>query len=894
MIYYPIIYILGHSKDYCCTTDGSVTFVVKFLYKGHKSMVPKLLSVFIFSLLSLCMMQSYLWAEDLKEPAAALGTTPKIPQNATHKFHNLVLKNWRLSGDYLRRTENQECAQILRQNDFILGLSENNCLPGVQGSQASVQLPKIKEKKVGILRIKCQGGCDRTIMTGKGGGEIKVRLNGKDLWTVERDPGNSFDSITLGESLSIAFVANANKNYEISLLASAGVLWPIESVTLELKNPSAQTMGIAYSPFRDCQNPSRGIYPSVSEINEDMAIIQHMGNSVRTYSAVGVLGKIPEIASKYGLKVYAGLWLGKDREKNENEIKALLELSKKTSLESVIVGNEVLLRGDMSENSLIQYIQRVKKAVDVPVTSADIGHILLDHPNLMQVLDYYLIHYYAYWDGQPIETAARYVVDMFHKFKSHAAGKRVIIGETGWPSAGSSYGSAIPSLANQRKYIAEFLTLAHLERIEFFYFAAFDELWKTEGGVGPFWGMMYADRRNKYDLQSVLIPLNQIPGSEKKQNIEPPRQYIGRQKGKESDETFSIYTNYEAEKNHFSPSGLMGDIHAIHFNDCARVGKAWSDRKIRIEYTPSHEDEAGWAGIYWLDPPNNWGKIRGAGHDLRGHRRLRFRAMSETSGTETKFFIGGVDTGPFPSSLKKPLFAVGADSQGFIRLTNEWREYYIDLQNADLSRVIDGFGWVADRERTPSGMVIYLDDIVFDREVSSYSANDSDPNIFEVFIRGGTRSGFKLNVDTSEHNSYDWIHKQKDTMKVSYPPDQSWGVVFITVGLPKQKPEDRSYQDLSNYNTLSVDLKGENGDEQINIGIKDRFDPDDGLEKQITLRLSPHWRTCRIPLSLFNTADFNQIYVPFELVFSPEIEPETIYFKNVRYLSEEIGGINCR
>jgi exo-beta-1,3-glucanase (GH17 family) len=724
MLYHPIIYILGHSKYYCCPTDVSVTFVAKYLSKCHKSIVSKLLSVFIFSLLCLCMMQPCLWAEDLKETATSLGATPKIPRNVTHKFHNLVLKNWRLSGDYLRRTENQECAQIFGQNDFILGLSETNCLPGDQGARASVQLPKIKEKKVGILRIKCQGGCDRAITTGKGGGEIKVRLNGKDLWTAECDPGDGFGPLSLRESLAIAFAANANNNNEISLEASTGVLWPIASVTLELRNPSAQTMGIAYSPFRDCQNPSRGIYPSVSEINEDMVILQHMGNSIRTYSALGVLGKVPEIASRYGLKVHAGAWLGKDREKNEKEIKALLELSKKTSLESVIVGNEVLLRGDMSENSLIQYIQRVKKAVDVPVTSADIGHILLDHPNLMKVLDYYLIHYYAYWDGQPIETAARYVVDLFHKFKSHAAGKRVIIGETGWPSAGSSNGSAIPSLANQRKYIIEFLTLAHLERIEFFYFAAFDELWKTEGGVGPFWGMMYADRRNKYDLQSVLIPFNQIPASERKQTIEFPKRYFEGQKEKESDETFSIYTNYQAESNHFSPSGWMGDIHAIHLNDCARVGEAWSDRKIRIEYTPSPKDEAGWAGIYWLDPPNNWGKIRGAGHDLRGHRRLRFRAMSETSGTEAKFFTGGVDTGPFPSSLKKPLFAAGADSQGFIQLTDAWREYYIDLQNADLSRVIDGFGWAADRERTPSGMVIYLDDIVFDREVSSYSVND--------------------------------------------------------------------------------------------------------------------------------------------------------------------------
>lgn len=831
-------------------------------------------------------------------PTSTNTATPTpTPTNTATPTPAPKLGSWHISDDHVAWDMNLPCTQDLSAGGFILGVDPATCEPGARGGSAVTPLtvPPAEGRQVIVLRLICPGptGCAGSVTSHEGEGEVAIAVDGQTLWTAQCSSAGGCDPMALAQSPIIAFVTDAPAEHQIRLVASPHTVLPVAGFKVEWQPMPSSIQGIAYSPFRDCQNPHWGPYATQDEIRDDLLFVRHMGNAIRTYSSIEGQEKIPELARHLGLRVSAGAWLGSDKKSNEEEVTALIQLAQTIDLESVIVGNEVLLRGDLSEDELISYIQWVKSAVDVPVTTAEIGGILLQHPRVMDAVDYHLIHLYAYWDGIPIENAARYVVDQYHHFQKQAHGKRVVIGETGWPAAGPAHGSALPSLENQRRFLREFLTLAQREDVEFYYFAAFDELWKTEGGVGPYWGMMYSDRRNKYDLQSVLIPLDDVP-----RPIPDLAPLSTATPGpiKAEGNIFPVYTTYAAGDNHFAPSGWMGDIHAIHFTDCAQLGETWEDRVIEIQYTPRANDKKGWAGIYWLEPENNWG-IHPGGYDLQDFAQLRFRARSTVEKAKVKFLVGGVYTGTYPSSIPKPIYAQEANAKGFVTLSTEWKEFHIDLRGADLSHVIDGFGWVAERARTPDGVRLYLDEIVFDqqpppllkplpRPTKSPSPPPAPPSPADLAIYAGPtlEQGYDMGVDTSGHK-YDWVTDMGGYMRMAYPPGQGWGAVYITVGKPAPRGQRQS-RDFSKYHALAVDLRGEQGGEVVYIGVKDSRDLDDGRETKIPVTLTGDWKTYTFPLSDFTTADLTSLYIPIEFIFESGVGPETVYFRNVRYLAE--------
>jgi exo-beta-1,3-glucanase (GH17 family) len=650
-------------------------------------------------------------------PAATLTLIPSVtstPQSA--------LGQWQLSGDYIGMDHRESCAPDLPAGSFVLGAAEETCEPGARGGVAETTLiiPAAARPQVLMLHFACSSALCRDIKTTPGSsGSITVTIDNQPLWSARCDPTDQCPQLPQQDGPIVAFVTDAPSQHTIMLSAAPNTSWHIRDLIVEWRPVPSQIQGIAYSPFRDCQNPSWGPYPSEEQILGDLMLMRHMGNAIRTYSSTGIQSSIPRLARQAGLRVFAGAWLGPDRQKNDEEIASVIALARTGDVEAIIVGNEVLLRGDLPENELLGYIQRVKSEVHVPVTTAEIGAILTQHPRVMDMVDFHMVHLYAYWEGIPIENAARSVVDQYHRIQQQAGGKQVIIGETGWPSAGPARGLAETGAQNQRRFLREFLTLAQQESVEFFYFAAFDELWKTEGGVGPFWGYLGSDRRNKYDIQSLLVPLSE--------QIRPAANATPLPTGTPGPmpvegERLPVYTTYAAHDNHFTPSGWMGDFHAIQFSDCADIGEGWTSRGIEIRYTPTPQDKLGWAGIYWLDPEDNWG-VKPGGYDLRGFTRLRFRARSSAPGsTQIKFFVGGVANDPaqpdemeYPSSIIHPITAQGADQEGFIQLTEQWQEFIIDLHGADLSYIIDGFGWVAERADPPKEVIFYLDDIIFER-----------------------------------------------------------------------------------------------------------------------------------------------------------------------------------
>lgn len=265
-------------------------------------------------------------------------------------------------------------------------------------------------------------------------------------------------------------------------------------------------VGVDYGPFRDGQSPITGIYPSIEQMREDMPILKRMAPYIRTYSVTRGLERIPELASQYGLKVVPTAWLGPNAAANDVEIANLITVAKQSSnIPFVVVGSEALLRGDITKEKLKEFVSYVKQRVSVPVTVAEPWHVWRDNPDLYDVVDIVFINVHPYWERQPIGNALAYVLLRYNEIKKQCPKKRVILSETGWPSAGNANGAAIPSLENQRRFIKELMSKASEQGIDFFLFEAFDESWKraVEGEVGAHWGFYDSQRKQKHDFDSL-------------------------------------------------------------------------------------------------------------------------------------------------------------------------------------------------------------------------------------------------------------------------------------------------------------------------------------------------------------------------------------------------------
>ena len=258
--------------------------------------------------------------------------------------------------------------------------------------------------------------------------------------------------------------------------------------------------GLSFSPYIEGQGPRTQI--DADQIRERLSIIQSNTQWVRTFSCTEGNEQIPQIAHQNGLQTLVGVWLDDDHEKNELEFTSAIEIAKAGHIDILAIGNEVLLRGDLTEDQLIDYINRAKAAVpQLEVGYVDAYFKFVDHPRVTAACDVILANCYPFWEGCPAEYALPYMKDMYHRAKAAAGEKRVIISETGWPDRGTPEGGSVPSVENALKYFVDTYQWADEAGIEVFYFSSFDESWKVdaEGDVGAFWGLWDKDGNFKYD-----------------------------------------------------------------------------------------------------------------------------------------------------------------------------------------------------------------------------------------------------------------------------------------------------------------------------------------------------------------------------------------------------------
>jgi len=268
-------------------------------------------------------------------------------------------------------------------------------------------------------------------------------------------------------------------------------------------DPAAKLECVSYAPFRGEQTPlnSTAIIPA-SQIAQDMAQLAQITKCVRTYSIDNGLDQVPELAGKVGLKVIQGVWLGSNRLKNLAQIAGVVDLTKRfpNVITSVVVGNEVLLRGEMTAADLVGNIRSVKAQVGkIPVTYADVWEFWLKNREIYDAVDFVTIHILPYWEDFPIraKSAAAHVDSIRKRVAVAFPSKEILIGETGWPSAGRMRDGALPSRTNQARVVSEILDLAKREGFRVNLIEAYDQPWKRdlEGTVGGYWGLIYDEPR---------------------------------------------------------------------------------------------------------------------------------------------------------------------------------------------------------------------------------------------------------------------------------------------------------------------------------------------------------------------------------------------------------------
>ena len=259
---------------------------------------------------------------------------------------------------------------------------------------------------------------------------------------------------------------------------------------------------VSYAPFRGQQSPlDTSTLIEAWQIDEDMARLAGLTDCVRTYSTDYGIERVPEIAQRHGLKVIQGLWLSSDPNKNRTQIESAIALANKypTVIRAVIVGNEVLLRGEMAAGDLGNIMREVKSRVRVPVTYADVWEFWLRNPQLQESADFITIHILPYWEDFPIpaRNAGAHVESIRRRVAAAFPNKEIIIGEVGWPSEGRMREGALPSPANQARVVQDVLSYAKRANTRVNLIEAFDQPWKRwlEGTVGGHWGFLDARTR---------------------------------------------------------------------------------------------------------------------------------------------------------------------------------------------------------------------------------------------------------------------------------------------------------------------------------------------------------------------------------------------------------------
>lgn len=484
------------------------------------------------------------------------------------------------------------------------------------------------------------------------------------------------------------------------LIVCSTVSTSFEYKSTKWKQKLSGLVWVAYNP--PTSDPNRGLEATPADVSKDLAVLHKAGfTGLVTYTSSGLMGReLPSLAKAQG---FNGIVMGVWDPTSKNELAAARTAARDPIVIGFCVGNEGL-RDRYQFTDLANAINSLRKETGKPVTTTEIVERYSDD-NLLKLGDWVFPNAHPYFHGKlEPDAAVRWTRETYDILRNRTA-RFVMFKEVGLPTAGDTQGR-LSEAAQDRYY--QGLTQTD---VRFVYFEAFDQPWKTHLAVEPHWGVFRSDRTPKLVALSMTLgkrsaprtPATSIPT----QSITPPTK---------ADGPFFIYRDANSPDNHYQPTGYMGDVGDIKVNEAFAENPHSGNTSIRVEYEAKgkgpnecmYNPPCKWAGVYWQEPPGNWGKeerFKNNGFNLSSYSRLRFWARADKPVT-IEFKVGGIDQ-PYGDSLSSPL------SQTF-RLNQEWQEFEISLRGANLTHIIGGFCLVTNWNINPGGATFYLDDIRFE------------------------------------------------------------------------------------------------------------------------------------------------------------------------------------
>src|ERR1700691_2621226 len=288
--------------------------------------------------------------------------------------------------------------------------------------------------------------------------------------------------------------------------AAHAALWGVFRQEQQAPDFKGILPSLSYAPF-ERGHVVADVAADSESVRADLKKLATLTRAVRLYTSTEGSELVPPIAAEFGLKVTVGAWIDKNVDRNEREIEAAINLAKRNSnVIGVVVGNETIYRGEQKVDGLIEFIKKVKKSVNVPVTTGEIWNIWRDNPELALSVDFIAAHVLPYWENFTDKQAVDQAVDRYQLLRNQFPGKRIVIAEFGWPSARYNLRNADPGAFEQAVVLRNFVARAEAIGMEYNIVEAIDQPWKFfEGGVGPYWGILNAAREPKFSWVGPIV-----------------------------------------------------------------------------------------------------------------------------------------------------------------------------------------------------------------------------------------------------------------------------------------------------------------------------------------------------------------------------------------------------
>nr|OQO23846.1 hypothetical protein B0A51_08245 [Rachicladosporium sp. CCFEE 5018] len=298
--------------------------------------------------------------------------------------------------------------------------------------------------------------------------------------------------------------------------------------------------GMDYTPLNAQYPACLTVPPDQNNITLDIAMLSQLTPAVRLYGTdcnqtEMVLEAINLLQLNATLQIWLGVWLDNNQTSNDRQLAqmyTILHTYPSDHFAGLIIGNEILFRGDMPITNLAGILSEVRTnltnlGLTLPVATSDLGDDWTAELALSS--DIVMANVHPFFAGLTPDVAPNWTWEFWQTHDAQltttaatgaATWPKSIISEVGWPSEGGNdcgdasgtcpndTAGAVASIENLNAFMDGFVCQSLVNGTTFFWFEAFDEPWKHQFDNGTKrweskWGLIDEGRNVKTGL---MIP----------------------------------------------------------------------------------------------------------------------------------------------------------------------------------------------------------------------------------------------------------------------------------------------------------------------------------------------------------------------------------------------------